>query len=191
LEQGYLFSFFLLAGDTVIYPPDLKLIIGLIVLALLLFCSALISASEVAYFSLKPEDIEKLKTTKGKKPAALLKLHGMPDKLLSTILVANNTINITIVLLAAFLSARTFNFSATPVLGFLIEAVVITFILLFFGEIMPKVYATRNQVQMALFMAYPLNFLQKIFRPVTSFLIFSTVSPSTASSVTSILSILA
>jgi CBS domain containing-hemolysin-like protein len=168
LEQGYLFSFFLLAGDTVIHPPDLKLIIGLIVLALLLFCSALISASEVAYFSLKPEDIEKLKTTKGKKPAALLKLHGMPDKLLSTILVANNTINITIVLLAAFLSARTFNFSATPVLGFLIEAVVITFILLFFGEIMPKVYATRNQVQMALFMAYPLNFLQKIFRPVTS-----------------------
>ena len=174
MEQGYLFSFFQLGGETVVHPPDIKLIIGLVVLAFLLIGSALMSASEVAYFSLRPEDIEKLKTTKGKKPSALLKLHNMPDKLLSTILVANNTINITIVLLAAFLSARTFNFSAAPVLGFLIEAVVITFILLFFGEIMPKVYATRNQVQMALFMAYPLTFLQKIFRPVTFLLIFST-----------------
>ena len=85
----------------------------------MLFVSALMSASEVAYFSLRPEDLEKLKTTKCKKQAALLKLHDMPDKLLSTILVANNTVNITIVLLAAFLSARTFDFSATPVLGFI------------------------------------------------------------------------
>ncbi len=130
----------------------------------MLIGSALMSASEVAYFSLKPEDIEKFKTNKGKKPSALLKLHNMPEKLLSTILVANNTINIAIVLLAAFLSSRIFDFSAEPVLGFIIEAVVITFLLLFFGEIMPKVYASRNQVQMALFMAYPLTFLQKIFQ---------------------------
>ncbi|MFZ0282770.1 MAG: DUF21 domain-containing protein, partial [Bacteroidales bacterium] len=130
MEQGYLFSFVLLAGDAVVYTPDLKLIIGLVVLALLLFGSALISASEVAYFSLKPEDIEKLKTNKSRKAATVLKLHDIPDKLLSTILVANNTINITIVLLAAFLSARTFDFSSNPLLGFISEAVVITFILL-------------------------------------------------------------
>lgn len=174
MEQGYLFLFVLLAGDAVVYTPDLKLIIGLVVLALLLFGSALISASEVAYFSLKPEDIEKLKTNKTRKAATVLKLHDIPDKLLSTILVANNTINITIVLLAAYLSARTFDFSSNPLLGFISEAVVITFILLFFGEIMPKVYATKNQVSMALFMARPLTILQKILRPVTSFLIYST-----------------
>ncbi len=174
MEQGYLFSFVLIAGDAVVYTPDIKLIIGLVVLALLLFGSALISASEVAYFSLKPEDIEKLKASKSRKAATVLKLHDIPDKLLSTILVANNTINITIVLLAAFLSARTFDFSSNPLLGFISEAVVITIILLFFGEVMPKVYATRNQVSMALFMARPLAILQKILRPVTSFLIYST-----------------
>ncbi|HBC77320.1 MAG TPA: hemolysin [Bacteroidales bacterium] len=132
------------------------------------------SGSEVAFFSLRPEDIEKLKSSKSKKAARVLKLHDMPDKLLSTILVANNTVNIAIVLLAAFLSARTFDFSMNPVLGFIFEAVVITFILLFFGEVMPKVFATRNQVAMAQFMAYPMSFLESLFKPVTHLLIFST-----------------
>ena len=158
----------------VVYAPDFKLIIGLVVLILLLFISALMSGSEVAFFSLSPEDIENLKTNKAKKSSLVLKLHSMPDRLLSTILVANNTVNIAIVLLAAFLSIRTFDFSANPVLGFIIEAVAITFILLFFGEIMPKVYATRNQVPMALFMAYPMKFLMAFFKPVTSLLILST-----------------
>jgi gliding motility-associated protein GldE len=153
---------------------DFKLITGLIVLCLLLFTSALMSGSEVAYFSLKPEDIEKLKLSKSKKAAMALKLHDRPDRLLSTILVANNSVNIAIVLLAAFLSSRTFDLSDNPVMGFIIEAVVITFILLFFGEIMPKVFATRNQIPMALFMAYPMSFLETLLKPVTSLLIFST-----------------
>jgi gliding motility-associated protein GldE len=158
----------------VAYTLDFKLIIGLIVLVFLLFISALMSGSEIAYFSLKPEDIEKLKTNKTGKAVLVLSLHSMPDKLLSTILVTNNTVNIAIVLLAAFLSARTFDFSPNPVLGFIIEAVGITFMLLFFGEIMPKVYATRNQVQLALFMAYPMKFLETLFKPVTFLLILST-----------------
>ena len=153
---------------------DFKLITGLIVLGLLLFTSALMSGSEVAFFSLKPEDIEKLKLSKTKKAAMALKLHDRPDRLLSTILVANNSVNIAIVLLAAFLSSRTFDLSDNPVMGFIIEAVVITFILLFFGEIMPKVFATRNQIPMALFMAYPMSFLETLLKPVTSLLIFST-----------------
>ncbi|TFG44503.1 MAG: gliding motility-associated protein GldE [Bacteroidia bacterium] len=155
-------------------PLDFKLIFGFVVLAILLFISALMSGSEVAFFSLRPEDIEKLKVNKSKKAAMVLKLHDMPDKLLSTILVANNTVNIAIVLLAAFLSARLFDFSTSPVLGFLIEAGVITFILLFFGEVMPKVFATKNQIPMSLFMAFPMSFLQKLFKPLTSLLILST-----------------
>jgi CBS domain containing-hemolysin-like protein len=165
LEPGYLFYFVAPVPEIIANSPDFKLIIGLIVLILLLFVSALMSGSEVAFFSLRPEDIEKLKGSKSKKAAMVLKLHDMPDKLLSTILVANNTVNIAIVLLAAFLSARTFDFSANPVMGFIIEAVGIIFILLFFGEIMPKVYATRNQVPLALFMAYPMAFLN-IVKPV-------------------------
>lgn len=97
----------------------------------------------------------------------------MPEKLLSTVLVANNTVNIAIVLIAAFLSNRNFDFSTNPVLGFIIEVVVITFLLLFFGEIVPKVYATKNPVSLALFMAYPLSFLEKVFRPVTALLVLS------------------
>jgi putative hemolysin len=154
-------------------PPDFKVFIGLIVLVLLLFISALMSGSEVAFFSLRPEDIEKLKSGKTKKAAMVLKLHNVPDKLLSTILVANNTVNIAIVLLAAFLSTRMFDFSTKPVLGFIIEAVGITFILLFFGEIMPKVFASKNQIPVALFMAYPMSFLETLFKPVTFLLTFS------------------
>jgi putative hemolysin len=171
LEPGLL-SVKLFPGVAV-NPPDFKIFIGLIVLVFLLFISALMSGSEVAFFSLRPEDIEKLKSSKTKKAALALKLHKMPDRLLSTILVANNTVNIALVLLAAFISARMFDFSAKPVLGFIIEAVGITFILLFFGEIMPKVFATKNQIPMALFMAYPMSFLETLFKPVTSLLILS------------------
>ena len=140
---------------------------------ILLIGSALMSASEVAFFSLKPEDIESFKSDKNKKAKAVLKLYNNPEKLLSTVLVANNTINIAIVLLAAFLSSKMFDFSAEPVLGFIINVVVITFLLLFFGEVMPKVYASRNHITLAMFMAYPVILLEKVFQPVTSLLIFS------------------
>ena len=62
-----------------------------------------------------------------------------------------------------------FDFQSEPVFGFIINVVVITFLLLFFGEVMPKVYASRNHIAVALFMAYPLRILEKIFHPVTSF----------------------
>jgi len=174
LEPEVTFSSAALLPAIVVNSPDLKVVIGLIVLVILLFISALMSGSEVAFFSLRPDEIEKLKSRKSKKASKALKLYDSPDKLLSTILVANNTVNIAIVLLAAFLSARIFNFSSSPVLGFIMEAVVITFLILFFGEIFPKVFATKNQVRMVLFMAFPMSFLEKLFRPITSFLIFST-----------------
>jgi gliding motility-associated protein GldE len=131
------------------------------------------SASEVAYFSFGPEDIEKFRNNKSRKSKSVLKLYNMPEKLLSTILVANNTINITIVLLSAFISSKLFDFSADPVIGFIIEAVAITFLLLFFGEIMPKVYASRNNVATATFMALPLMVMEKVFRPITALLTLS------------------
>jgi putative hemolysin len=162
-----------LSSGIIANSPDIKTIIGLIVLILLLFLSALMSGSEVAFFSLGPGDIESLKSSKSKKSRAVLRLYNMPNKLLSTILVANNTLNIAIVLIAAFLSTRTFNFSVNPLLGFLIEVIVITFLLLFFGEIMPKVYATKNHLSVTLSMAFPLLVLGKILKPVVSMLIFS------------------
>lgn len=172
LEPAYILTFLPLSA-IVVTSPDLKTIIGFVVLAGLLLGSALVSASEVAYFSFSPDDIEKIKNARTKKSKTVLKLYKNPEKLLSTILVANNTINITIVLLAAFISARIFDFSTSPVFGFIVEAVVITFLLLFFGEIMPKVYASKNNLSTALFMAFLLVWLQKIFSPITALLILS------------------
>ncbi len=173
MEPAFTTTSFRLLSGIIVNPVDLKVIIGFIILAALLSGSGLMSASEVAYFSLLPDDIEKFRNDRNKKSQAVLKLYGMPERLLSTILIVNNTFNVTIVLLSAFLSARLFDFSSDPVIGFIVQAVVITLLLLFFGEIMPKVYASRNNVSTALFMANPLLILMKIFKPVTSLLIFS------------------
>jgi len=131
------------------------------------------SAAEVAFFSFRPEDIESFKSGRDKKSKEIMNLYNNPEKLLSTVLVANNTINIAIVLLAAFLSSRIFDFSNDPVIGFIINVVAITFILLFFGEVLPKVYASRNHIVIARFMAYPLSILEKAFLPVTALLLYS------------------
>ena len=173
METYYPLSCLIILSGIGINAPDFKIVIGLLVIIILLIGSALMSASEVAFFSFRPEDLENLKTNKDKKSKTVLNLYNNPEKLLSTVLVANNTINIAIVLLAAFLSTRMFDFSSVPVLGFIINVVVITFLLLFFGEVMPKVYASRNHITLALFMAYPLTLLEKVFQPVTSLLIFS------------------
>ena len=173
MEQDYPLSYLLLVSGVGVNTPDFKLFIGLLFIIILLIGSALMSGSEVAFFSFRPEDIENLKTNKDKKSKSVLNLYNNPEKLLSTVLVVNNTINIAIVLLAAFLSSRIFDFSSEPVLGFITNVVAITFLLLFFGEVMPKVYASRNHVSLALFMSYPLTLLEKLFQPVTSLLILS------------------
>jgi putative hemolysin len=173
LEPGNLLKNSMFLSDISINTPDIETIIGLFVLIILLFGSAFMSGSEVAFFSLSPADLNKLKASKNKRSGAVLKLYNMPEKLLSTILVANNSINIAIVILSSFISSRTFDFSSTPVLGFIIQVVVITFLILFFGEIMPKVYATQNALSVALSMALPFILLEKIFKPITSVLILS------------------
>jgi len=173
LEPEYPSSFIAILSVISVNAPDFKTIIGLVILIVLLLGSALLSGAEVAYFSFRPEDIERFKTNKSKQAKTALKLYNKPEKLLSTILVGNNTVNIAIVLLAAFISSRLFDFSSEPVIGFIVNVVAITFLLLFFGEVMPKVYASRNHVAVALLMAYPLTVLQKIFQPVTYLLIFS------------------
>jgi putative hemolysin len=173
LETVYSLSLISILSEITLYGPDLQTFTGIAILLILLAGSALMSASEVAYFSFRPEDIENFKTNKNKQSQTAIKLYNNPEKLLSTVLVANNTINIAIVLLSAYLSSRMFDFSSEPVIGFIINAVVITFLLLFFGEIMPKVFASRNHVRVALFMAYPLKLLEKFFYPITSLLILS------------------
>lgn len=174
MEPEHTLSVFSIFAAIPVNSPDFKTLTGLFVLFLLLIGSALMSASEVAFFSFRPEDIERFKSNKTKGTKTALRLYNKPEKLLSTILVGNNTINIAVVLLAAYLSSRIFDFSTEPVIGFIVNVVIITFLLLFFGEVLPKVYASKNYITVALIMAIPLSVLQKIFLPVTSILIFST-----------------
>jgi putative hemolysin len=146
------------------------LVTQIIILLLLIVASAFISGSEVAYFSLTPGDMEELEHSKSKKAATVLNLLSKPEKLLSSILVTNNIINIAIIILAAFISSRLFDLSNNPILSFIIEVVVITFILLLFCEVMPKVYASRNQLRFSLIMAPALTMASTIVSPLSSVL---------------------
>lgn len=146
-------------------------VIFIIILMFLLLCSALISGSEVAYFSLTPGELEKLREKGYEK---VYNLHKKPNLLLSTILISNNFVNVAIVILSSYLINSWFNFSGNPVLSFVIQVVLVTFIILLFGEIIPKLYANRSQVKVAIFMAGPLTFLTYLFRPLSILLIKST-----------------
>lgn len=127
--------------------------------------SGLMSASEVGFFSLSPLKIDKLQKKTGLLGHRILKLLSKPEELIATILVANNFINIGIVIITSWLIAGFFDFSDTPVLGFLIQVVGITFIILFFGEIFPKAYATHYNLQTARFMAVPITILSVLLFP--------------------------
>ena len=146
-------------------------VIFIIVLLFLLLCSALVSASEVAYFSLTPGELEKIKEKGYDK---VYSLHKKPNLLLSTILISNNFVNVGIVILSTYLVNSLFDFSNNLILGFVIQVVLVTFVILLFGEIIPKLYANRSQVKVAVFMAAPLMFLTYLFRPLSVLLIKST-----------------
>ena len=151
---------------------DYKIIAAIVPLILFITGSALMSFSEVAFFSLKPEDLENVKNNKNRKNHFLLKLYENPEKLLNTIVVANNIFNIASVILAAFLIRFFFN-DQKIISGFIIKASIIVFLLLFFSEILPKVYASRRKMQLALFMSYPLYCLEKLLSPITFLLLKS------------------
>ena len=155
-------------------PLSSGAIIGMVVVAVLLFCSAMISGSEVAYFSLSPIHIHELKEQSTRKEKMVLALLEKPERLLASILITNNFINVGIVIIATFVTGSIFDFSESPVLGFVTKVILITFLLLLFGEIMPKVYANRFAPQFARRMAVPLVILDKLFQPLIFILIRST-----------------
>ena len=149
------------------------LVISIVIVLLLLLSSALISGSEVAYFSLDAADKQKLQK-KGKTNQRVLKNLESPEKLLATILASNNFVNIGIIILSAYITNNLISIENSQVLEFVLQVVLITFFLLLFGEIIPKVYATHFALGFAKFMALPLQTLEKIFRPINFILISST-----------------
>ena len=154
---------------------DVLVATNIVVLILLLIGSALISGTEVAFFSLSQTQLnEQNDITKGE--SLVVKLLQNPKKLLATILITNNFINILIVLLFAALGevvfeGKDFSFEfwvfsiSTTVVKFTLEVVLVTFLILLFGEVLPKVYATRKSLKFSKFMAKPIYFLNTMLSP--------------------------
>ena len=134
-------------------------------LVILLIFSGFISGSEVALFSLSKSEIESKSDLKSFK--IIINLLEKPNKLLATILVANNLINIGIVILFTKLGEVLFSAIGSPLIKFFLEIVVATFLILLFGEILPKIYASRNNISFSRIIAYPLRILDIIFSPIS------------------------
>lgn len=164
--------------------------IGIFLLVVLIICSALISGSEVAYFSLSPTNLEDLKEENSKLSNKIIELNNNPKELLATILIFNNFINIAIVIVSFFIfdnllpeailadwgqninSLLGSNFTWLPsAIEFLFTTVVATFILVLFGEVTPKIYANVNNVGFARFMSRPLGFLSVLSKPISKTLV--------------------
>lgn len=160
--------------DITFYPFDPVNLIGIVSLVLLLFFSAMISGSEVSFFSLSPTDKHTLNGSTRKRHQMILDMLEIPERLLATILVANNFVNVGIVILSTYLVHSMANFANAPVVGFILEVVIITFLILLFGEILPKIYASNFPLKFAGFMAKPLKICSKLFSPLIFILINST-----------------
>ncbi|MCM4166780.1 gliding motility-associated protein GldE [Arenibacter sp. H213] len=151
---------------------DTAIAIKSIILILLLCCSALISGAEVAFFGLSPTDVKEIDDKKTTKSKIIVQLLDRPKKLLATILIANNAINIGVVLLFNKIGNTLFKNLDYSIFGlvqirFVLEVVVVTFLILMFGEILPKVYANRNKLIFAFLMAIPLKVLDFLFSPLS------------------------
>lgn len=146
---------------------DIALLFGFIGIIILLFCSAIVSGAEVALFSLSQKDLEDSIQENNSKGKVIARLLEKPKKLLATLLVANNFINIGVVILFSFVGKNIFASIDSPVLKFTIEVILVTFLLLLFGEVLPKVYASRNNIKFAQLIAYPISALDKILSPIS------------------------
>jgi putative hemolysin len=174
LETNFVTSVEALFRNIEFLPFTFNALSGLLVLIIFLGLSAIISGSEVALFSLEPKDIESLKANKKRSAQLILKLLSEPEQLLASILVGNNFVNIAIVLLASNISDSLISFGDAKTFEFIFQIVIITFLLLLFGEIIPKVYAAHYPKNFALKLSPFIYTLGKITRPVNFILIQST-----------------
>jgi len=151
-----------------------EIVFELLILLLLLGFSAGASASETGFFSLSPAQLNDIKSSRSANSHRIVNLLSHPKKLLATILIANNLVNVGIVILSTFLVNSYFDFSSNPMLGFVIQVVVITSILLLLGEILPKVFANRNPLKIVYMVAIPMLIAEKLLSPLSFFLVRST-----------------
>jgi gliding motility-associated protein GldE len=152
---------------SLLHTIDFDFIFGIIAIIMLLACSAFISGSEVALFSLSQKDVNEIQNKDFNKGMLISRLLEKPKKLLATILVANNFVNIAVVIIFSSFSGRFFNEIESPALRFTFEVVLVTFFILLFGEVLPKIYANRNNMDFATKVAVPITVLNNLLSPIS------------------------
>lgn len=154
---------------------DLTVIFGIALILVVLFLAALVSGAEVAFFSLSAQDLETAAKTSPRKTRVISRLLEKPKKLLVTLLVANNVFNIAIVVLFFSFSLPLFQSIDHSWVQLSLRILLITFVILFFGEVLPKIFASRNNIKFAKITVYFISFLEKILLPVTLPMRFMTI----------------
>jgi len=167
-------NIFSLLGNVYLLDIPVSVYPGFFVLLLLIVSSGLISGSETAFFSLSPSDIDILQNSKESTDKILNTFRNKPKELLATILIANNLINVGIVILSTYLSSLLFDFGENRILAFIVEVAAITSIILVFGEIIPKIIANKQALMISRLMAKPLNVIMFLFKPLSIILVRST-----------------
>ena len=161
-------------GDVVLQQPTTGVIIATILAAVLLLMSAFASGSEIAFFSLSPSDVAELEDGKFDADKKIQNLRDDSERTLATILIANNFVNVTIIMLLNYVIAGVISFGERALLlQFLFTTVILTFLLLLFGEIMPKVYARQDPLKFCRRCVGGIMFVRKLFWPIENILLKS------------------
>lgn len=163
-----------LFNGVTVTTPSVGAIIALVLAFLLLYASGFVSASEIAFFSLSPSDLNDIEQDKHPADAKITALLEDSERLLATILISNNFVNVTIIMLCNYFFASVINFGTSIWLEFLLITVILTFLLLLFGEIMPKIYSAQYTLKFCRKAAPVISILVSVFRPLSSLLVHST-----------------
>ena len=155
--------------------PTSGAVFAIVLACLLLVVSGFASGSEIAFFSLSPSDLNELDSEKNKCDADIEKLRDNSERTLATILITNNLVNVTIIMLCNYFFSSIISFGTSIWLEFLCITVLLTFILLLFGEIIPKVYCAQHALSVCRTFASPILFLRKLFWPLSSILMRTSV----------------
>ncbi len=172
--DSFLQAFTDLFADVTVYSPSLGAIIAIVLAGFLLIASGFVSASEIAFFSLTPGDLNEIDEENNPSDEQIKTLLSDSERLLATILISNNFINVTIIMLCNYFFANVIDFGHSELLEFLLITVVLTFLLLLFGEIMPKIYSSQHTLKFARRAAPVLSFLRTLFSPLSRVLVSST-----------------
>ncbi len=160
-------------GNITIMSPSVGAVVAFVLAVLLLGCSGFVSASEIAFFSLSPTDLNTIEEEKHPADSKILALKEDSERLLATILISNNFVNVAIIMLLNYFFAETIDFGGSDIVEFLFMTVLLTFLLLLFGEIMPKIYSAQHTLSFCRMVASAFVVIEKLAWPISSLLVRS------------------